>query len=955
MANPYSTAHNFNQVPLYQNQFDLLAVGLQAREQGLAQGRDKVQQAYDQYANLDIYKDVDKQYAQDRLAEIMSYTDKYSGMDLSNPNLASSIVKNQSQVLDNNVLNAISSTKLFKAEQAEWEEKKTKEPKLYSDGNRKYAMQFSEEWRNSDEVGATYRGGGGFREFIDVEGYMTENLPKIAKDLGMTYIETTPGNGVFREDVTKEVVPRWKVQQALEGALNPKMKEQLQINAWNTYNDVPEEAIKMAYIQEYEKDLNFYQEQKDKYEALRNTTTDPRQRQIYEDQINQFDQGITGLNQNSYDRVGRTGAYSALYMKEWKDNYLDAYSHDPIEVKRDVNALDEATANYKMKVAEFNLSQAKFEETKSQNAISNQLRAQQLEINKASLALKAQGKTSTSNGKGVDNPFGESLSVVETAPIEKENAMSEVEWIKQQEYKAYNQFTKMFEDKVSKEDLSSKSLIAALKSGGNGQDKQEVTLKSGKKVTINWSNPSVNAVATNYANLVLDDAPVQKRAYDQFNKTAEKTQQKLVNASRTGDIGGSQGFQDRLPQYNIKIVGTDGDNFKIVPTENNDKFNYYRVLTAKKAKGAKLSYSEQATLDLYTKMTIAYSDESNQDVKTIAEKAINKEYFYKSKSKVGAFTVGTPVADPKTGRYISKTTGGLSVTDVYRNGGGVDPGVALSKFGAWDLSSESSFSDDISNLKTSLESDFKASRGTTNYNQTRQVIVVSKESNPKTWGAVETIFPGKLEKDFEVNIIPNVYGNGKPTGTSRLVVTDKEGEIVDKGDIELSEEQFQSLTGRTQQIKRDAFDATFGDFAQTLPLGTGSIKDVAEVDGKLGTDRYRRLQGDMYQSPSGGVVPFLSREFSTQVIQDYSEVGMQDLALRELKDLESNAFSFKVEPLEGVYTVGVYKNGKKVHVKSLEQQSLNTDQITELKNKSQVIARQAFLDYLQVEAIKTGN
>jgi hypothetical protein len=956
MANPYSILHNYNKVPLYNHQFDLLATGLQAKEQGLAQGRSAVQQAYNQFSNLDIFKEVDKEYAQDRLAEIMSYTDKYSSMDLSDPNLASTITKNMTQVLDDNVVNAIASTKLFKAEQAEWEEKKLKEPKLYSDGNRAYAMQFSEDWRKSDQVGAVYKGGGGFREFVDVEGYMTENLPKIAKDLGLEYIETSPGNGIFRETVTKKEVSRDRVQAALQGALNPKMKDQLQINAWNAYDKMPDEAVQQVYTQEHDRKVDFYQSAKEKYEALRNTTTDPNQIAIYESQIRAAEQGLTNLNQSTYDRVGKRGAYTSLYMEEWQDKYLDAYSHAPVEIKREVNALDEATANYKMKVAEFNLSQDKFQYSKEQDAIQNDLAAQRIGIARANLELKAQGKAGKQPSdliETIKNPFNEVLNVVKNDPLEgKEATMSEVEWIQNQEKNAYNKFRSYFKDKISDEDMSSEDLITALKTGGNGQDKVEVKLKSGKKVTINFADKYVNTIATNFKNMVLEDAPVQKKAYQEVDKQAEKTLNKLVKASTTGDVSGQAGkWQDAVPQFQYKVKGTK-DNFKIVPVDfekaGSQDYNHYQALLKKKAKldaqGKDLSWEDKASLDLYTKTAMYYSKSTSSDAKKIIQKSISKDYLWKSQTKQD-FSKWEAQITPKTKGTFGETTGNYGTGEYLKNQ------MSLDEFTAWDLSSKTGLAEDFEVFSTTLENSFKTARGTSNYNPTKKVFVIDQKENPKTWAAVDRLFPGKLEKDYEVNIVPMNYENGMPMGKSRLVITDKDGATVESGSIELSPEQYQQFTGKSEQIRRDGFDASYGEFAQTLPLGDGSVESVTQA--KDNGARYKRLAAEMYVSPSGAVVPYISPDFSKQVQIDYeNRYQMGDFAKRKLEDLDNNLYNFKLEPTdEGFYSIGIYKGEQKVFTDVLELKSLNTSELSELKNRSQVYCRNAFLGYIEKEAL----
>ena len=61
-------------------------------------------------------------------------------------NLTNSIISNISQVADENVKNAVMSTRLYRAEMAEWEKAKKDSPDKYSQVNHAYAMQATQPW-----------------------------------------------------------------------------------------------------------------------------------------------------------------------------------------------------------------------------------------------------------------------------------------------------------------------------------------------------------------------------------------------------------------------------------------------------------------------------------------------------------------------------------------------------------------------------------------------------------------------------------------------------------------------------------------------------------------------------------------------------------------------------------------------------------------------------------------
>lgn len=345
-----------------------------------------------------------------------------------------------------------------------------------------------------------------------------------------------------------------------------------------------------------------------------------------------------------------------------------------------------------------------------------------------------------------------------------------------------------------------------------------------------------------------------------------------------------------------------------------------------------MSWEDKATLDLYTRTAMIYSGATSSDAKKVVQQSIKKDYTQKASNKTGA-SKWNLMLDEKdlTNDYLVRQ-------------------MNLDEFTAWDLSSKTGLAEDFKTFSTTIENNFKTSRGTINYNPTKQVTIIDQKENPKTWAQVDKLFPGKLEKDYEVNIIPNLWPNGTPKGESRLVITDKEGEIVEKGDMILSAEQYRMLTGKTEQVRRDAFDASFGEFAQSLPLGSGSTASVTKADDNGA--RYKRLSAEMYQSPSGALVPFVSKEFTAQVTKDYQDrYQMGEFAYNKLVELENNLYTFKLEPVDGTYAISVYKGDKKVHTDPLEISSFNTEQLSEIKNRSQIFCRNAFLGYIENEAL----
>ena len=168
MASSYSAINDYSNLTLYTPDYNLLQTALQYKQGKLDQNRAKLQQVRDQFGALDVVKDEDQKYLDDRLQKVTEITNKYAGLDLSSDALTNSLVGNMNQVIDDGVKTAVVSTKRLRNEQKEWEEKRKNKPEQYSDLNYAFAMQKANRWMNDGTTGTSYSGGGGFVEYRDV-------------------------------------------------------------------------------------------------------------------------------------------------------------------------------------------------------------------------------------------------------------------------------------------------------------------------------------------------------------------------------------------------------------------------------------------------------------------------------------------------------------------------------------------------------------------------------------------------------------------------------------------------------------------------------------------------------------------------------------------------------------------------------------------------------------------
>lgn len=614
--NSYGILHNYNQVPLYTPDFSLISNVLQYKQGNLDTNRQRLQSVIDNFEELDVYKDVDRDYLENRIDLITQVTNKYANADLSDPGLLNVVQRNLNQIVDDNVKNAVMSTRVFRAEQKEWDEKRTKEPEKYSEINHAYSMRASEGWRNSQEVGARYKGGGGFKEYINVEKLVSDKLPQIADKMQWTYQVDGEGNGVFRTKDTYETIPRAKVEAALEGLLDPKAREQLKINAWGLYSQSSDEAIRSTYEGTVSKKITTNQDKLDKYKSLRAASSDPDKIQEYDELIKGFEAEIGILKTSSYDKVGKEGAYTSLYTNQFKENYLNAYSYESRFVKSEVNDLDVATRNYEL-------------------AVHNSARAdKQLALNEKKYELdlaKAQAKS-----KGVKlGPNGEILPADETPDkkktdpsiykeTEQEGASAMI--ARKQEESIKGMANVLSGQGITENDLSDPGLVAELKKGSAGRDKVKVKLSNGREVTLDFTNKYVSKAVDEFNTNVLRDSGAKKAYYKTVDNLVQKSQFKIGTVlSKGGDID-----PNSLPNYQEKLVVDGKGGFKVEKV-NKAAGNYYANLI-RASKERKLTESEKATLDWYSHRHLLADPEISKSDRQLIYSKIDKDFRQKTSS-----------------------------------------------------------------------------------------------------------------------------------------------------------------------------------------------------------------------------------------------------------------------------------------------------------------------------------
>lgn len=601
MASAYSILHNYQQ-ELYTPNLELINTALQAKQQTLNANRQKLQTMRDQFTFLDVAKQEDQDHLEDRLRSTMMIVDKYSHLDLSSENLSNQLISTMSNVIDEDITNAVMSTRRYRAEESEWAKLQSETPEKYSERNHASARQASNAWLSDGKRGSVYRGGGGIFEYQDVEGKLSKSIPEIAKSIGAEWKELADGTGYFRDVITHKTVERGKLEQALDGLLNEKDRKQLQINAWAQYDQMPDEMLAESYNNFYAPAINNISDKISSIEDLLSSTKDPAARARYQSTLDMYKEELESYQAGSYENIvskyGREGAYNTLYMAQFKENYLSAYSKDEIT--------DIATYDNDVKQRNHQLELDKFAETKAENIRKND-RWLISEANKAkSASNSADAKPGEDNYVGPIT--GDLVEMVSNGTISAVDAVYETK-------KATIENVKNLFGITNDADL--RGLKGLIDQGLVGNS--EITF-NGKTVKMEDARPILLA----YQNNILNKSPLEKEAMDAYvdsRKASIDALRKLAQGEDTNFLPTNE-----VPRFNFMFVKDEKTGgMKRLNITNADKSNYYAQLLTKK----QLTEAEEYTLGVYYSMHLLMDPELTDDKKRQVFDELHSNQFSK--------------------------------------------------------------------------------------------------------------------------------------------------------------------------------------------------------------------------------------------------------------------------------------------------------------------------------------
>lgn len=368
----------------------MVKVGMD-KQQRYDQGVQKIQSSIDQIAGLDVVRDVDKAYLQSKVNELGNNLKTFMASDFSDYQLVNSVAGMTGQITkDPKVLNAISSTMKYRKEVGFMEEDRKKG--TLAPENELYFAKQARPWLDSSDVSESFSGK--YVPYLDVFKYAKEVFDSVKPDnYSFDQIFKTDSNGnliinkqtgmpeyaMTMKTLEKEGLFPEKVRETLNQIFSdPKVSRQLNITGQYALSGLDETQLKERIETKRDNEVIDYQEKLLELKMMQSIG-----KEDYSLEIAKLEDNIDKIN-SSYDELSEItdldSLRGSLYRQDVYGRYQKMFGYTKTKESYKDNPgfkmefeLNKAAQERADRLRSHNLEVAKFEETKNQNRITNDL------------------------------------------------------------------------------------------------------------------------------------------------------------------------------------------------------------------------------------------------------------------------------------------------------------------------------------------------------------------------------------------------------------------------------------------------------------------------------------------------------------------------------------------------------------------------------------------------------
>lgn len=330
MASFLDSVPNFNpyvqQLPVEA----MFGVGTQ-KQQAYNEGITRIQSYIDNVAGMDVVRDVDKNYLQQKLNTLGNQLKVFGAADFSDFQLQNSAMGMINDISkDRNVVNALVSTQNYRKalEQREVYEKEGKT----SASNDWLFQREVQNWLGSDDVKSTFNSS--YNPYSDYRKKALEVIKSVTGDETVTddaFTIDEKGDVVIADAMIREkwkgVTPE-KIQESLLAGLDPSDLRQMEIDGMYQYSNVSDEEFVKRINSKFSEEYDHYMQKRNILERSLPLTTDVSQKDEILKSMGAIDTHLSRL-QKEYNNIGSTfssGNVDAARARLYANNFMEQFS-----------------------------------------------------------------------------------------------------------------------------------------------------------------------------------------------------------------------------------------------------------------------------------------------------------------------------------------------------------------------------------------------------------------------------------------------------------------------------------------------------------------------------------------------------------------------------------------------------------------------------------------------------
>lgn len=348
-----------NSIYQYENptpiDISMLGKAVQFKQENYDANTMNVQNLVTQYLNMDLARDVDKQYLGERLQTLTNYVNNSGQKDWSRTSVAREVSTYIGNAIDDNVTKAVASTKMKRKQDADLQALRTKNPELYNQANE---WKSTEDWNRyvtSNQLGDVYRPQA-YTNYVDVNKRVMELTPKLLKDFGVqiVYQDEMGSTPMFRRVGSHEIVTGEEAKKFTNMVLGDDGKTQLAINSQFKGKDYSADDVKKTYGDYIDFKVDALTKQKNSFIASKGgaTATDKK---VIDQNTASIDGMITDLETLKRTQTSKESMLYNMELDNFTSGWGDALSYDKTV---SINIDD---SGYKLAQFDFDMKQKQFE------------------------------------------------------------------------------------------------------------------------------------------------------------------------------------------------------------------------------------------------------------------------------------------------------------------------------------------------------------------------------------------------------------------------------------------------------------------------------------------------------------------------------------------------------------------------------------------------------------------